>query len=162
LPGEASAIGGGDPDGSVEIEAVELGLTRAAGGDVTEVRLVAEAADAGAGPWPQRDAALDGGTDDAGQDRRDFGERVRRGRVVGGLQLPATRQAAPRSATPTIDTSITTFLTFLSSALYQGGPIGAASDRCPRRLRGSWTSEKGCLCLRASPILRIVQGSGLG
>jgi hypothetical protein len=36
----------------VEIEAIELGLTRAAGGDVTEVRLVAEAADAGAGPWP--------------------------------------------------------------------------------------------------------------
>jgi hypothetical protein len=34
----------------VEIEAVELGLTRAAGGDVPEVRLVAEAADAGAGP----------------------------------------------------------------------------------------------------------------
>jgi len=50
----------------VEVEAVELGLTRAAGGDVTEVRLVAEAADAGAGPWPQRDAALDGGPYEAG------------------------------------------------------------------------------------------------
>ena len=33
----------------MEVEAVDLGLTRAAGDDVTEVRLVAEAADAGAG-----------------------------------------------------------------------------------------------------------------
>jgi hypothetical protein len=49
---EAGAIVWGDPDVGVEIEAIELGLTRAAGGDVTEVRLVAEAADAGAGPWP--------------------------------------------------------------------------------------------------------------
>ena len=63
---EAGAIVWGDPDVGVEIEAVELGLTRAARGDVTEVRLVAEAADAGAGPWPQRDAALDGGPYEAG------------------------------------------------------------------------------------------------
>jgi hypothetical protein len=90
---EAGAIVGGDPDVGVEIEAIELGLTRAAGGDVTEVRLVAEAADAGAGPWPQRDAALDGGPDEAGQDWRDFGERVRRRRVVGGLQLAAGEQS---------------------------------------------------------------------
>jgi hypothetical protein len=34
---------------------------------VTEGRLVAEAADAGAGPWPQRDAALDGGPEEAGR-----------------------------------------------------------------------------------------------
>jgi hypothetical protein len=47
---EAGAIVWGDPDVGVEIEAVELGLTRAAGGEVPEVRLVAEAADAGAGP----------------------------------------------------------------------------------------------------------------
>jgi len=39
---QASSIVGGDPDVGVEVEAVELGLTRAAGGDVTEVRLVAE------------------------------------------------------------------------------------------------------------------------
>src|SRR5262245_45294200 len=73
-----------DPDVGVEVEVVELGLTRAAGGDVSEVRLGAEAADASAGPWPQRDAALDGGPDEAGQDRRDLCERVRRRRVVGG------------------------------------------------------------------------------
>ncbi|HLB48349.1 MAG TPA: group II intron maturase-specific domain-containing protein [Anaerolineales bacterium] len=41
---EAGTIGGGDPDVGVEIEAIELGLTRAAGGDVTEGRPVAEAA----------------------------------------------------------------------------------------------------------------------
>jgi hypothetical protein len=58
---EAGAIVGVDPDVGVEIEAVELGLARAAGGDGTEVRLVAEATDAGAGPWSQRDTALDGG-----------------------------------------------------------------------------------------------------
>jgi len=77
----------------VEIEAVELGLTRAARGDVLEVRLVAEAADAGAGPWPQRDVALDGGPDEAGQDRRDVCERVQRRRVVGGLQLAAGEES---------------------------------------------------------------------
>jgi hypothetical protein len=42
------------------VEAVELGLTRAAGGDVPEVRLVAEATDAGAGAGAEGDAALDG------------------------------------------------------------------------------------------------------
>jgi hypothetical protein len=36
---EAGAIVRGDPDVGVEIEAIELGLTWAAGGDVTEVRL---------------------------------------------------------------------------------------------------------------------------
>jgi hypothetical protein len=64
---ETGAIIGGHPDVGVEIEAVELGLTRAARGGVTEVRLVAEAADAGASPWPQRDAALDGGADETSQ-----------------------------------------------------------------------------------------------
>ena len=38
---EAGAIVWRDPDVGVEIEAVELGLMRAAGGDVTEVQLVA-------------------------------------------------------------------------------------------------------------------------
>ena len=66
---EAGAVVGGDPDIGVEIEAIELGLAGAAGGGVTGVRLVAEAADAGAGPWPQRDAALDGGADEASQNR---------------------------------------------------------------------------------------------
>jgi hypothetical protein len=50
---QASAIVGGDPDVGVEVEAVELGLTRAAGDDVTEVWLVAEASDAG-GASPRR------------------------------------------------------------------------------------------------------------
>jgi hypothetical protein len=63
---EAGAIVWGDPDVGVEIEAIELGLTRAAGGDVTEVRLVAEAADAGAGAGAEGDAALDGGPHEAG------------------------------------------------------------------------------------------------
>jgi hypothetical protein len=36
---EAGAIVGGDPDVGVEVEALELGLARAAGGDVTEVRV---------------------------------------------------------------------------------------------------------------------------
>jgi hypothetical protein len=63
---QASAIVGGDPDVGVEVEAVELGLTRAAGDDVTEVRLVAEAADAGAGAGAEGDAALDGGRHEAG------------------------------------------------------------------------------------------------
>ncbi len=95
---EAGAIVWGDPDVGVEIEALELGLMRAAGGDVTEVRLVAEAAAAGAGPWPQRDAALDGGPDEASQDRRDFCERVPRRRVIGGLQLAAYEQSPDSGA----------------------------------------------------------------
>ena len=69
----------GDPDVGVEVEAVELGLTGAAGGDVTEVRLGV--------------AALDRGPDEAGQDRRDVCERVCRRRVVGGLQLSAGEQS---------------------------------------------------------------------
>jgi hypothetical protein len=50
---QAGAIVGGDPDVGVEIEAIELSLTRAAGGNVTEVRLVAEATDTGAGAGPR-------------------------------------------------------------------------------------------------------------
>jgi hypothetical protein len=69
---EAGAILAGDPDVGVEIEALEVGLARAAGGDVTEVRLVAEAAEAGAGAGAEGDAALDGGAPDPGQDGRGF------------------------------------------------------------------------------------------
>jgi hypothetical protein len=76
----------------VKYEAVELGLTRAAGGDVTEVRLVAEAADAGAGAGTEGDTALDGGADEAGPDRRGLGKRVGRCRVVGGLEVAAGEQ----------------------------------------------------------------------
>ena len=65
---EAGAIVGGDPDVGVEVEALELGLAGPAGGDVTKVRLVAEAADACAGAGAEGDAALDGGADDPGQD----------------------------------------------------------------------------------------------
>jgi hypothetical protein len=95
---EAGTIGGRDPDVGVEIEAVELGLTRAAGGDVTEVRLVAEAPDAGAGAGAEGDAALDGGAGEAGQDGRGVGERVRRGRVVSGLEVAAGEQTSHAGA----------------------------------------------------------------
>ena len=78
----AGAMVGGDPAGGVEVDAVELGLARAAGGDVTEVRLVAKAADAAAGAGTEGAAVLDGGADEAGQARRGLGERVGRRRVV--------------------------------------------------------------------------------
>ena len=54
-----------------------------------DVYLVPEAADAGAGAGTEGDAALDGGPHEAGQDRRDLGERVERRRVVRGLELTA-------------------------------------------------------------------------
>jgi hypothetical protein len=49
----------GGPDVGVEVEAVELGRARAAGGDVTEVRLVAQAADTSASAGAEGDAALE-------------------------------------------------------------------------------------------------------
>ena len=82
----------------MEVEAVELGLVRAAGGDVTEVWLVAKAADAGAGAGAEGGTALDGGANEARQDGRDFGERIRRGRVVGGLQVAAGEQVPDTGA----------------------------------------------------------------
>ncbi len=54
---------------SVVIEAIELSLTRAAGGDVTAVRLVAEATDTGAGAGAEGHTALNRGPNEAGQDR---------------------------------------------------------------------------------------------
>jgi hypothetical protein len=77
----------------VEVEAVELGLAWPARGGVTQVWLVAEAADTSASAGAQGDAALDGGADEAGEDRRDFCERVRRRRIVDGLQLAAGEQS---------------------------------------------------------------------
>ena len=65
---ETSAIVRGHPDVGVEIEAVELRLTRAAGGDEPEVWFVAEAADAGARPGAEGDTALHRGADKASQD----------------------------------------------------------------------------------------------
>jgi hypothetical protein len=53
----------------VEVEAVELGLAGAARGGMAQIRLVAEAADAGAGAGAEGDAAMDGGADEAGQNR---------------------------------------------------------------------------------------------
>ena len=102
---QAGAIVGGHPEVGVEVEAVQLGLTRAAGGDVTEARLVTEAADAGAGAGAEGDPALDGGPNEADQDGGDFGERVRRGRVVGGLWRASScptraRRVARTCATP--------------------------------------------------------------
>ena len=89
---EAGTIVWGDPDVGVEIEAIELGLTRAAGGDVTEGRPVAEAAEAGTSAGAEGDAALDGGVGEAGQDGGGVGERVRRGGVVSGLEVAAGEQ----------------------------------------------------------------------
>ena len=91
---QTSAIVGGNPDVGVEVEAVELGLPRAVRGDVTEVRLVAEAADTGA----EGDAALDGGPDEAAQGRRGFGQRVRRGRIVGRLEVAGRASSRPTRA----------------------------------------------------------------
>src|SRR5207247_6336243 len=91
---QAGAIVGGNPDVGVEVKAVELSLTRAAGGEVAEVRLVAKAADAGTGTGAEGDAALNGGAHEAGEDGRDFGERVRRSRVVGRLQVAASEQSS--------------------------------------------------------------------
>jgi hypothetical protein len=76
----------------VEVEALELGLARAAGGDVTEVRLVAEAADAGAGAGAEGDAALDGGPDEVSQDGRGFAEGVGRRAVGCWLELATGEQ----------------------------------------------------------------------
>jgi hypothetical protein len=73
----------------VEIEAIELGLARSARGGVPQVRLVAEAADAGAGTGAEGDTTLDRGADEASQDGRGLGERVGRRRVVGWLELAA-------------------------------------------------------------------------
>jgi hypothetical protein len=73
----------------VEVEAVALGLTRGAGGDVAEGRLGAEAADAGAGAGAEGDTALDGGAGEAGQDGGGVDERVGRGGVVSGLEVAA-------------------------------------------------------------------------
>ena len=89
---EAGAIIRRDPDVGVEIEAVELGLPRAARGGVTEIRLVAEAADAGAGAGAEGDPALDGGPGEAGQDGRGSRERVGRRAVVCRLELAAGEQ----------------------------------------------------------------------
>jgi hypothetical protein len=82
----------------VEIEAIELGLARSARGGVPQVRLVAEAADAGAGRGAEGDTTLDRGADEASQDGRGLGERVGRRRVVGGLELAAGEEP-PRTRT---------------------------------------------------------------
>jgi len=70
----------------MQVEAVELGLTRAARGNVPEVRLVAEAPDAGAGVRTEGDAAPDGGAHETGEDGRDLGEWVS-GRAVGIFRI---------------------------------------------------------------------------
>jgi hypothetical protein len=59
---KAGTIVGGNPEVGVEVEAVELGLARAARGGVTQVRLVAEAADPCAGAGAEGDTTLDRGS----------------------------------------------------------------------------------------------------
>ena len=56
---QARAIGGGDPDGGGQIDAVEVGLARAAGAGVGRARFVAQAPPPRPRAWAQRDAALD-------------------------------------------------------------------------------------------------------
>src|SRR5262245_6598392 len=77
---------GRHPDVGVEVEAIALRLARAARGEGTEGRLVAEAADAGAGAGAEGDATLDGGAHEAGEAGRGIGEEMG-GRAVGcGLE----------------------------------------------------------------------------
>lgn len=61
------------------------------GGDVTEVWLVAEAADAGAGAGAEGNAALEGGADEAGEDGRGLAEGVGGRAVVFRLLLRFVR-----------------------------------------------------------------------
>jgi hypothetical protein len=94
-PLQTDAIVRGDPDVGVEVEAIELGLPGAPGGDVTEIRLVAEAADAGAGTGAEGNAALDGRADDPGEDGRGLptragDERAAARPVCGPWQEPAS------------------------------------------------------------------------
>src|SRR5690348_4089234 len=70
-----------------------MGLARAARGEMPEVRLVAEAADAGAGPGAQGDAPLD----EPGQDGRGLGKRVG-GRLVVFRLEPAGEQLSDPGA----------------------------------------------------------------
>jgi hypothetical protein len=65
---------------------------------VTQVRLVAEAADARAGTGAEGDAALDRGADEAGQDGRGLAEGVGRGVVVFRLELAAGEQLSDPGA----------------------------------------------------------------
>jgi hypothetical protein len=82
----------------VEVEAIELGLARTASSDMPEVGLVAEAADAGAGARTEGDAALDGGADKTGEDRRGVGEGVGGRAVVVRLELVAGEQPSDPAA----------------------------------------------------------------
>jgi hypothetical protein len=63
-----------------------------------EVRLVAEAADAGAGPGAQGDAPLDGGAHEPGQDGRGLGKWVGGRLVVFRLELAAGEQLSDPGA----------------------------------------------------------------
>jgi len=59
---------------------------------VTEIRLVAEAADAGAGTGAEGNAALDGRADDPGEDGRGPAEGIGRRVVVSRLELATSEQ----------------------------------------------------------------------
>jgi hypothetical protein len=95
---QAARLLGGTPDVGMQGEAVELFLTRAARGNVTEVRLVAEAPDAGAGARTEGDAALDGGAHETGEDGRGLGEWVSGRAVVVRLELTTSEEPSdPRA-----------------------------------------------------------------
>jgi hypothetical protein len=75
-----------------------MGLTRAARGDVPEVRLVAEAGGRGRRRGSEGDAALDGGAHETGEDGRGFGEWVGGRAVVFRLELAAGEQPCDTGA----------------------------------------------------------------
>jgi hypothetical protein len=65
---------------------------------VPEVRLVAEAPDAGAGARTESDAALDGGAHETGEDGRGLGEWVSGRAVVFRLELAASEEPSDPGA----------------------------------------------------------------
>jgi hypothetical protein len=82
----------------MQVEAVELGLTRGTRGNLPEVRLVAEAPDAGAGARTEGDAALDGGAHETGEDGRALGEWVSGRAVVVRLELTTSEEPSDPGA----------------------------------------------------------------
>jgi hypothetical protein len=65
---------------------------------MAEIGLVAEAADAGAGPGAEGDAALDGGADEAGQDGGGLSEWVGGRLVIFRLELAAGEEPSDPGA----------------------------------------------------------------
>src|SRR5262249_38748582 len=67
--GGGGAVVGRDGDAGVEVEPLEMGPARSSRGDPGGVGLAADLEDAGAGAWPEGDAALHGRAADAGVEK---------------------------------------------------------------------------------------------